>query len=713
MPGNNPTTKFKVDISELKANIQEANRNIKLARSEFKAAASSMEDWAKSSDGLSAKIKELSAVEDAEKRKLQALKEQYALVAAEQGENSKGAQDLAIKINNQTAAVNKVSKQLDSYSNDLKEVSKAEELAAESGIDFNDALAHIRSDAGNVEKSVAELTESFEDAEKAMKDAEKAADDSQDGFTVMKGAMATLVADGIRGLITGLATAIEETREYRSELGMLQAAADTTGTAFSTAKRNLEEVTSITNDSGAAVEGLNNLMTAGFDGSALDEITDQLVGASIKWKDTLKFEGLSDGLQETLATGSAVGPFAELLERGGVNLETFNKGLANCKTEAEKQNFVLQQLNKLGLKEVKTSYEENNKSLIESQKSQQAWNDTMAEISTMVEPVYIALRNAATETLNFLINNLPTVIGLMKAAAVAVGTYVAYTTAVQIMRGGFMSLTIAQNAVTVAQKAMNLAMKANPIGIVISLIAGLVVAFVTLWNKSEKFRAFWIGLWDKFRESTKTAVNAVTGFFKNLPESIRTHLSSAAQKVVAWGTDLKNKGVNAAKKLGDSVVNGLKSLPGNLKNVGIDLVKGLWNGISNMAGWIKGKIEGFGKGVLNNLKNFFGIKSPSRVMAEQVGKFLPQGLAAGVAKYARYAVDAAKTMRDDFVDASGIGNVVMPQMQGVTPAMATGTVEGGNVKNITFNQYNNSPKSLSRLEIYRQTKAQIRLLKDY
>lgn len=706
MPGSNPTTKFKVDISELKANITEANRQIKLARSEFKAAASGMEDWAKSSDGLSAKIKELSAVQDAENKKLQSLKEQYALVVAEQGENSKGAQDLAVKINNQTAAVNRVSKQLEGYSGELKEVQKAEELAAQKGIDFNDALDYIKKDAGSVEKSIDELADSF-------KDAEKAADEAQDGFTVFKGTMATLVADGIKGLISGLATAIEETREYRTELGMLKAAADTTGSSFSNAKKNLEEVTTITNDSGAAVEGLNNLMTAGFDGSALDEITDQLVGASIKWKDTLKFEGLSDGLQETLATGAAVGPFAELLERGGVNLETFNKGLANCSTEAEKQKFIMDQLNKLGLKEVKKSYEENNQSLIESQKSQQAWNNTMAEISTMVEPVFTSLRNTATTVLNFLINNLPTVIGLMKAAAVAVGTYVAYTTAVQIMRGGFMSLSIAQNAVTVAQKAMNLAMKANPIGIVISLIAGLVVAFVTLWNKSDKFREFWINLWEKVKTASKNAINAVTGFFKNLPENVRTHLSNAAQKVVAWGTDLKNKGVAAAKKLGDSVVSGLKSLPGKLKGVGVDLIKGLWNGISDMAGWIKGKIEGFGKTVLNSLKNFFGIKSPSRVMAEQVGKFLPQGLASGVAKYARYAVDAAKTMRDDFVDASGLGNIAMPQVQRAGSAVADVVGGGSNVQNITFNQYNTSPKSLSRLDIYRQTKAQIRTLKGY
>ena len=48
MPANNETTtKFKVDISDLKKGIQDANREIKLANSEFKAASAGMDNWAK------------------------------------------------------------------------------------------------------------------------------------------------------------------------------------------------------------------------------------------------------------------------------------------------------------------------------------------------------------------------------------------------------------------------------------------------------------------------------------------------------------------------------------------------------------------------------------------------------------------------------------------------------------------------------------------
>ena len=59
MPENVTTAKFSVDISDLKKNIQEANRQIKLTNAEFKAASAGMGNWAKSADGLSAKVNQL------------------------------------------------------------------------------------------------------------------------------------------------------------------------------------------------------------------------------------------------------------------------------------------------------------------------------------------------------------------------------------------------------------------------------------------------------------------------------------------------------------------------------------------------------------------------------------------------------------------------------------------------------------------------------
>ena len=63
---DNFTAKFKIDVSDLKKGIEEANKSVKLANAEFKNAVAGMDDWSKSADGLSAKIKQQQSVVEAE-----------------------------------------------------------------------------------------------------------------------------------------------------------------------------------------------------------------------------------------------------------------------------------------------------------------------------------------------------------------------------------------------------------------------------------------------------------------------------------------------------------------------------------------------------------------------------------------------------------------------------------------------------------------------
>lgn len=73
--------------------------------------------------------------------------------------------------------------------------------------------------------------------------------------------------------------------------------------------------------------------------------------------------------------------------------------------------------------------------------------------------------------------------------------------------------------------------------------------------------------------------------------------------------------------------------------MGIDIVTGLWNGINSLADWIRGKVEGFVKGIGDTIKNFFGISSPSTLMAEY-GKNIDEGLAQGITENAERPLNA-------------------------------------------------------------------------
>jgi phage-related protein len=80
------------------------------------------------------------------------------------------------------------------------------------------------------------------------------------------------------------------------------------------------------------------------------------------------------------------------------------------------------------------------------------------------------------------------------------------------------------------------------------------------------------------------------------------------------------------------IIEGLvKGLMGGLKQigeVGKNLVMGLWDGIKNMGTWIAEKLASFGEGVMDAIKDFFGIASPSKKFME-IGGFLGEGLGEG------------------------------------------------------------------------------------
>lgn len=78
-----------------------------------------------------------------------------------------------------------------------------------------------------------------------------------------------------------------------------------------------------------------------------------------------------------------------------------------------------------------------------------------------------------------------------------------------------------------------------------------------------------------------------------------------------------------------SILRGFKNGVSDFIDIGGDLVKGLWQGISDKVDWILGKIKGFGRSVLDGIKSFFGIHSPSTEFA-WIGKMNVLGLEEGM-----------------------------------------------------------------------------------
>lgn len=81
-------------------------------------------------------------------------------------------------------------------------------------------------------------------------------------------------------------------------------------------------------------------------------------------------------------------------------------------------------------------------------------------------------------------------------------------------------------AISVAFATLNAIMMANPILIIVGLIAGLVAGFIYLWNTSEGFRNFWIGLWEGIKKIIKTAIDFIVGIFNTIVDFVKNNWQS-------------------------------------------------------------------------------------------------------------------------------------------------------------------------------------------
>lgn len=125
--------------------------------------------------------------------------------------------------------------------------------------------------------------------------------------------------------------------------------------------------------------------------------------------------------------------------------------------------------------------------------------------------------------------------------------------------------------------------------------------------------------------------NTVVNALKNLPQTLMNLAKNMISKFGKSITNATGTVKGAVKGVFNAIINGFKSLPSQMASIGTNLVKGLWNGIGNVKDWILGKIKGFGSSILNGIKSFFGIHSPSKVLADEVGKFMPMGIEVGFA----------------------------------------------------------------------------------
>lgn len=162
---------------------------------------------------------------------------------------------------------------------------------------------------------------------------------------------------------------------------------------------------------------------------------------------------------------------------------------------------------------------------------------------------------------------------------------------------------------------------------------------------------------NKAKEAAQNFLNNVTSTLSSLASNVKTKLDEALTKVTSWGTDLANKGKQAINDLITSVKNAASGIASQVASIGENIVNGVWQGIQNAKNYFFNQVKNFFSGLVDGAKDALGISSPSRVMANEVGRWLPPGVAYGFEKALPGAIKTMEKALNSEIDHMSVNDI--------------------------------------------------------
>ena len=314
-------------------------------------------------------------------------------------------------------------------------------------------------------------------------------------------------------------------------------------------------------------------------------------------------------------------------------------------------------------------------------------------IYTVVSTVFQAIHNVITTVWNAISNTISTV------------------------------LTAIQDVVTTVWNAVS--------GFISSVLSAIWNVVSSIWNSisgtiSSVMNAIFSvvsSIWNQISSAVSNVLNAIQSVVSNIWNSIKSTISNVMQSISSTVSSIwdnirsavsdKISGIQSTIQNGfDAAVGYIKGLASDAWNWGRDIIQGIIDGIQSAIGWLADCVTN----VADTIRDFLHFSVPDKGPLTDYESWMPdfmKGLADGIDKSKKYVEKAvggvAKAMQ------LTMDSDLNYSLNGISGAIVGGS-SGGTVNNYyntdnsrTVNQTNNSPKSLSRLEIYRQTRNALHL----
>jgi phage-related protein len=581
---------------QFKAGMDDAYRAMKVLGSEMKLNTASFGKNAESMEGLTGKSKTLSAMQEQQAKIVQALAKAVEDSAKAYGDSDKRTDAYRVKLNNAKASLANIENQLDSTNREIDQFGQETEQAEKKTHNWRGALEKV---GGALKSGIVTGAKATGVAMAAI------------------GTASVAAVKGIFDLTTGAGQLADELLTTSAQTGVSTTALQEWGYAARFIDVEVETMT------GSMAKMIRQLATA-KEGTGASAEAFAALGVNI----TDSSGQLLASQDIFFASIDALGKVANETERDALAMQIFGKSA--------------QELNPL----IKAGSDELMRLGAEAQAAGLVMDETalgsLGGFDDTMQRLQATLQGTA--------NNVAQIF-LPALQSVATGAQQVMTTISSSLRDGFQPEDIATIGQAISQKLSEGMQR---------LTQYLPQIISTMSDVLSKLIAFAVDYLPTLLPQLMTAavalltgaLQAIKDNIKQIAETVKVLIKSFVQFIVGNLPMIIDVAIEiifalidglisaipdlvaAIPKILDAIWNALVKAVPKMLEVGVELVKGLWQGIQSAAGWIWEKISGWIGGIWKDIKGFFGIKSPSSLMAETVGKPMVQGMALGITRNA-------------------------------------------------------------------------------
>lgn len=634
--------------AEFRKQINNLTQQIKTFGSEMQVLSSEFDSNEDSIEGLTKKNEVLNKSIDAQQKKIELLQKGLQEASQKFGETDTNTLKWQQAVNKATADLNKMESEL------------KQNEAAMSGLDSEtDDLANSLDDAG----------------------------DSAAGFGDILSA--NLISDAITGaissIISGLKQVSEESREFRKIMGSLEISSEKAGYSAAETEQAYNSLYGVLADNQTAATTTANLQALGLEQEQLNQLINGTIGAWATYGDSIPIDGLAEAINETAQVGTVTGTFADVLNWAGTSEDEFNEKLADCSTESERANLILQELADQGLIAAGEGWQQNNASLVEANQATADYEATMAELGEIAEPVLTAIQTGINTLLGLLVSLLQTV-NLESIVSNITQIITFFTDLVEQVQSGSLSIgdafsiilskleEIVTNGLSILAQSLPQFLSQGA-DIVTQIVSGIISGLPNVLSSAGQIISGFLNsvlsaLPQILSSGAEMLVNLVQGIIGNLPEivaSATSVISNFLSTIVSNLPQILESGINLLGQLVAGIIQAIPQIIAavpkvvsafwneitkvNWGELGVNILKGLANGILGAVGQVVDAAKKAAGQIASAFKDFFDINSPSRYMEEIIGRNIMLGWAEGLEEYSATAVKAAQFASADILGA--------------------------------------------------------------